>query len=96
MGFIPYRLRRNEPGQVRRKLEEQGELVVTLDGKPFAVMINLAESDDMEELLLLVSRLRAQMAARTIRSQAQRDGMDNLNDEQITELIQKTRAERKR
>jgi hypothetical protein len=96
MEFIPYRVLRNEPAALRKKLEEEGELVVTVDGKPFAVMINLAGSDNIDDILLLVSRLKAQMAARAIRSQARRDALDNLSKEQVDELIQKTRQERKR
>jgi PHD/YefM family antitoxin component YafN of YafNO toxin-antitoxin module len=96
MEFIPYRILRNEPAALRQKLEDQGELVITVDGKPFAVMIDLTDSEDMEDILLLVSRLRAQMAARAIRSKARRDGLDKMSDEQIDTLIQKTRAERKR
>jgi PHD/YefM family antitoxin component YafN of YafNO toxin-antitoxin module len=95
MEFIPYRILRNEPAALRRKLEDEGEVVITLDGKPFAVMIDLSENENMDDILLMVSRLRAQMAARAIRSQARRDGLDKMNDEQIDEIIQKTRAERK-
>jgi len=95
MEFIPYRVLRNEPTVLRKKLEDQGELVVTVDGKPFAVMIDLAGSENMDDILLMVSRLRAQMAARAIRSQARRDGLDKLSEEQVEALIQKTRAERK-
>jgi hypothetical protein len=67
--------------------------VVTVDGKPFAIMINLSESENMDDILLMVSRLRAQMAARAIRSQARRNGLDKLTDEQIDEVIDKTRKE---
>jgi hypothetical protein len=95
MEFIPYRVLRNEPTALRKKLEDEGELVVTVDGKPFAVMIDLAGGENMDDILLMVSRLRAQMAARAIRSQARRDGLDKLNEEQIEALIQKTRTERK-
>ena len=95
MEFIPYRVLRNEPTALRKKLEDQGELVVTVDGKPFAVMIDLAGGENMDDILLMVSRLRAQMAARAIRSQARRDGLDKLSEEQVEVLIQKTRAERK-
>jgi len=95
MEFIPYRVLRNEPAALRRKLEDEGELVVTVDGKPFAVMIDLAGGENMDDILLMVSRLRAQMAARAIRSQARRDGLDKMSDEQIDALIQDTRAERK-
>jgi hypothetical protein len=68
MEFVPYRLLRNEPAALRRKLADQGELVVTLEGKPFAVMIDLTGSEGLDDILLLVSRLRAQMAARAVRS----------------------------
>jgi hypothetical protein len=95
MEFIPYRVLRNEPITLRKKLEDQGELVIMVDGKPFAVMIDLAGGENMDDILLMVSRLRAQMAARAIRSQARRDGLDKLSEEQVEALIQKTRAERK-
>ncbi len=96
MEFVPYRILRNEPSALRKKLEDQGELVVTVDGKPFAIMIDLSESENIEDILLMVSRLRAQMAARAIRSQARREGLDKMSDEQIEDIIQKTRAERKK
>ena len=95
MEFVPYRMLRNEPAALRQKLEEQGELVVTVDGKPFAVMIDLSGNENMDDILLLVTRLRAQMAVRAIRSQARRDGLDALNAEQIDDLIRQTRAGRK-
>lgn len=95
MEFIPYRVLRNEPTALRKKLADEGELVVTVDGKPFAVMIDLAGGENMDDILLMVSRLRAQMAARAIRSQARRDGLDKLSGEQVDEIIRKTRVERK-
>ncbi len=94
MEFVPYRLLRNEPNTLRRKLVDQGELVVTVDGKPFAVMIDLSENDNLDDIMLMISRLRAQMAARAIRSQARRNGLDQISDTQVDEIIQKTRAER--
>jgi len=96
MQFVPYRTLRNEPSALRKKLENEGDLVVTVDGKPFAVMINLAEEDDLQDILLMVSRLRAQMAVRAIRSQARRQGLDKMTDKEVNALIKKTRTERKR
>ncbi len=40
-----------------------GEIIVTVDNKPFAVMISLGE-ENVEDVLLMVSRLRAHLAAR--------------------------------
>jgi hypothetical protein len=96
MEFVPYRVLRNKPTALRQQLREQGELVVTVDGKPFAVMIDLGGSENMDEIMLLVSRLRAQMAARSIRSQARRNSLDQMNEEQIDAIIQKTRQKKAR
>jgi len=96
MEFVPYRVLRNKPTALRQQLREQGELVVTVDGKPFAVMIDLGGSENMDEIMLLVSRLRAQMAARSIRSQARRNGLDQMNEEQVDALVQKTRQKKAR
>ncbi len=96
MEFVPYRLLRNEPGVLRQKLEEDGQLVVTVDGKPFAIMIDLSDNDSIEDIVLMVSKLRAQMAARAIRSQARQNGLDRMTDSQVDEVIQKTRQERKK
>ena len=95
MQFVTYRDLRNEPSALRKKLAREGELVVTVDNKPFAVMINL-DDENVQDILLMVSRLRAQMAARSIRSQARRDGLDKMTLKDVNALIKKTRAERKR
>ncbi len=95
MELIPYRMLRNEPSALRKKLSDQGELIVTVEGKPFAVMIDLSNTENIEEVLLMVSRLRAQMAARALRSQAQRQGLDKISEAEADALVQKTRAERK-
>lgn len=95
MQFVPYRALRNEPSALRKKLENEGDLIVTVDGKPFAVMINLNEGEDVQDILLMVSRLRAQMAVRAIRSQARKNSLDKMTLNDINVLIKKTRAKRK-
>lgn len=95
MQFVPYRDLRNEPSALRKKLASEGELVVTVDNKPFAVMINL-DDENIQDILLMVSRLRAQMAARSIRSKARRDGLDKMSLRDVNAVIKKTRADRKR
>ncbi|MBK7450194.1 MAG: hypothetical protein IPJ47_12535 [Anaerolineales bacterium] len=68
---------------------------MTVDNKPFAVMINL-DDENIQDILLMVSRLRAQMAARSIRSQARRDGLDKMTLKDVNAVIKKARADRKR
>lgn len=96
MQFIPYRNLRSEPSALRKKLENGGDLIVTVGGKPFALMINLNDDEDVQDILLMVSRLRAQMAVRALRSQARKNGLDKMTLKDINALIKKTRAGRKR
>ena len=95
MQFVPYRTLRNEPTTLRKKLASEGELVVTMDNQPFAVMISLGD-ENVQDILLMVSRLRAQMAVRSIRSQARKTGLDTMALKDVNALIKKTRTERKR
>ena len=95
MQFVPYRTLRNEPATLRKKLASEGELVVTMDNQPFAVMISLGD-ENVQDILLMVSRLRAQMAVRSIRSQARKAGLDTMALRDVNALIKKTRTERKR
>lgn len=76
-----------------KRLVSEGELVVIVDNKPFAMMINL-DDENVQDILLMVSRLRAQMAARSIRSQARRDGLDKMALKDVNAVIKKTRADR--
>jgi len=68
---------------------------VTMNNEPFAVMISLGD-ENVQDILLMVSRLRAQMAVRSIRSQARKAGLDTMALKDVNALIKKTRAERKR
>ena len=71
MEFVPYRVLRNQPSELRKKLEENGELVVTVDGEPLAVMLQIPKGS-LEDLVLLLSRVHAQLAVASIREQARR------------------------
>ena len=73
MEFVPYRVLRNQPSELRKKLEEKGELIVTVDGEPMAVMLQIPKGS-LEDLVLLLSQVRAQLAVATIREQARKSG----------------------
>jgi hypothetical protein len=94
MQFIPYRNLRNEPSSVREQLSIEGEIVITNGGKPFALMIDIPENESIDEIMLIASRIRAQLAIRSIRSKARTNGTSKLTEDQINEIIQKTREER--
>jgi len=94
MEFVPYRLLRNQPNELRKRLEEQGELVVTVDGEPMAVMLQIPKGS-LEDLVLLLSQVRAQLAAAAIREQARQRGLDGLTPEQVEPLVQEARTARR-
>ena len=83
------------PSTLRKQLTSEGVLVITVNNKPFAAMISLYD-ENTQDIRLLVSRLRAQMAARSIRNQARKDGMDKTTLKEVNALIKKARAEQKR
>ena len=94
MQFVPYRMLRNQPGQLSKKLLNDGQIVVTKGGQPFAVMINVKEGE-LDDILALLSRLRAQSAVSAMRRQAREQGLDSLSPEEIESEISAARSERK-
>jgi hypothetical protein len=95
MEFVPYRLLRNQPSELRKKLEENGELVVTVDGEPLAVMLQIPKGS-LEDLVLLLSRVRAQLAVASIREQARKRGLSNMTVEQADVVAREVRAARRK
>ena len=82
MQFVPYRILRNQPRELRERLQQNGELVVTNNGVPFALMINI-EADNFEEIFYLVTQLKAQRAVSELRQSAQNQGLDSLSAAEI-------------
>ncbi|MCB0161051.1 MAG: hypothetical protein KDD83_23115 [Caldilineaceae bacterium] len=93
MEFVSIRDMRTRPGEVWQQLQEQGNLILTSSGRPFALMIS-TEGEDVEELLLALRRARAQVALSRLRRQAERDGISTLSMEEIEAEIAATRQER--
>ncbi|BAJ62739.1 MULTISPECIES: type II toxin-antitoxin system Phd/YefM family antitoxin [Anaerolinea] len=94
MTFVPYRVLRNTPGELRKKLKEAGHLVVTGDGEPFAVMLSV-EPGEVEQVLETILRLRAQQAVRRMRESAQERGLERLSEADIESEIRAVRKARK-
>jgi antitoxin (DNA-binding transcriptional repressor) of toxin-antitoxin stability system len=83
---------RTRPKAVRQALAEAGEAVLTVHGKPVALM--LAVGHDFEETLRLVESVRAQRATRALRGAARRTGRDRMQPAEVEALIAKVRRER--
>jgi antitoxin (DNA-binding transcriptional repressor) of toxin-antitoxin stability system len=83
MKFLSSRVLRNQPGVVR-DLAGDDDLVLTANGKPFAILVGIAE-DDFEQTALAVSRMRKTAARR---------GVDRLSPSAINAEIRAARAAR--
>ncbi len=94
MEFVPYRMLRNQPSELRKKLDEQGELVVTVDGEPLAVMLQIPKGS-LEDLVLMLSQVRAQISVAAIRQQARQRGLGNMTVEQADIVVQEARTARR-
>ena len=93
MTFVSIRDMRTRPGEVWQQLQDEGDLIVTSSGRPFALMI-AAEGEDVEALLLALRRARAQLAVSKMRKQAGEAGLDRMSMNDIDAEISEARAER--
>ena len=91
MEFISVRDFRIRPGEIWKKVKKQ-DLVVTTNGKPIAILTPV-EGENLEEVLLLLRRLRAQMAVARLRQEAAERGLDRLSQEEIEAEIRQSRAD---
>jgi len=86
---------RNQPGKVRKELAHQ-EVVMTSRGKPYAVLLPVDDPSNVEEVLELASRIRAQMALSSVRGKAVETGLDRMTASEIDEEIKMVRKQRGR
>lgn len=93
MTFISIRDMRTRPGEVWQQLQQEGDLIVTSSGRPFALMIS-AEGEDVEELLMALRRTRAQLAVAKMRKHASTAGLERMSLDEINAEIRQARAER--
>jgi len=93
MESVSYRVLRNEPGKFEETLKREGIIVLSKSGKPIAVVLETA-SNSVEDVLRLVSQVRAQMAVSEMRSDARERGLDQLTTEEIQAVIDEVRSSR--
>ena len=95
MRFVPSRDFRVRPGQVWRDLKREGELVVTSNGQPVALMVPV-NGENLEEKLKVIRAAELQETVRKIQAESARKGTDKLTMAEIDEVIRRARRERRR
>ncbi len=94
MKFVTIRDLRANTARLRKDLQEDREIVVTANGRPFALMMPV-EPDTVEEEVLAIRRARAQAALSRIRAKAKADRLDRTSMREIDAIIAKVRRERR-
>ncbi len=95
MEFVTVRDLRVRPGSVWEKLRLQQQLVLTSNGRPMAIIAEVAE-DTVEETLSALRRARAQAAVSRLRRAAAEQGLHRLTEAEIEAEIAQTRRDRRR
>ena len=95
MEFVSARELRLNPKQVWKKIRSQTIGVLTINGQPSFLLTKL-EPEELEEMIYIQNRIRAELALMRIRTQAAKAGLDQLTSADIDQIIQKARRARKK
>ena len=88
MKFVPSRELRLRTAEILKMLQDENEIVVTLNGKPASIMIP-ANEDDLEQVMSMIKRIKAKNALRRMREKA---AENNITEYDIDEEIAKERT----
>ncbi|OSS41326.1 hypothetical protein DESAMIL20_879 [Desulfurella amilsii] len=87
MKFIPSRELRLRTADILKILKDEGEIVITLNGKPASIMIPTTE-DDLEQVMSMIKKMKAKNAVRKMREKAVKN---NITENDVDEEIRKIR-----
>jgi len=94
MSFVSFRELRTSTAKINDMLTDNGKIVVTSNGKPTAVMIQVNEND-FEETLAVLNQIKLTRAINNLRTSAQRSGAAEMTLEEINAEIALSRKERR-
>jgi len=93
MSFISLRELRTSTSKINDMLIDDGKIVVTSNGKPKAVMIQVNEND-FEETLTVLNQVKLAKAINKIRRTAHSSGVSDMSLAEINEEITQVRKEK--
>ena len=94
MEFISARELRLDPKGVWERVRTHATGVITINGKPSFLLTKL-NPEELEEILYIQNRIRAELALNRMREQAAQKGLDRLGEPEVEKIIQKTRQNKK-
>ncbi len=84
-----------QPRRLKERLLAERELLLTSDGRPVAVLVNLDASDDPESVIQSIRDARSRLALRRVRAAAARHGTAKLSAADINREIAAVRASKR-
>jgi antitoxin (DNA-binding transcriptional repressor) of toxin-antitoxin stability system len=94
MKFVTIRELRTKTATIRKDLTQEREIVLTANGRPFAV-VTPVDPGSVEEELQAIRRARAKVAVERLRSQARAKDLDRLTPDEIDAIVAETRRARR-
>jgi antitoxin (DNA-binding transcriptional repressor) of toxin-antitoxin stability system len=94
MDFVSVRELRTQPGEVWRRLAEEHALILTRNGKPFAILTETSPRV-LEQDLQTMRAARFGRALDSVRKRAAEQGTDDLQMDEINDLVREARDERR-
>jgi len=95
MRFVSVRELRGRSAAIWRDLQDEGELIITSNGKPIAILSPTSE-DTVEESLRAIRRARASQAVSRIQRESVSSGRSSISAEEIESEIKQTRESLRR
>ncbi len=95
MKFISVRELKGKSGMVWKELDQQGDVVVTNNGKPMALLCRVGELE-LEETLEAWHQAKARLAIDHMRAKAKAKGLDRWKMGQVDAVVAKTRKAERR
>ncbi len=83
-----------QPRRLKERLSTEKELLLTSDGKPVAVLVDVGPADDPDAVIQAVRDSRSRLALARARESARKAGTSTMSMREIDEEIAATRRER--
>jgi antitoxin (DNA-binding transcriptional repressor) of toxin-antitoxin stability system len=93
--FVSIRDLREKSGEVWKTLPGEGEMVITSNGRPIAILAAVNESN-LEESLSAFRRVRAVEAVASLQRRSVEQGTEGISMEEIDAEIKEVRRKRSR
>ena len=94
MQFVTVRNLRNKPAQIRQALLAEKDMVLTSNGKPFAIITAISEGV-LEKSLAMMRRIRAENAVVSMQKHSAKIGTNKLSLKDVNVEITAARRNRK-